>query len=467
MEKSVTAVSIEVSFLIESLQTSLNALVERYQSELEHFAFNPDDQSQYTYVSKEIEKYYPDFFAFTVTDSDGSPFYDDFGERVGELCRSDIRRFAQDNRLSTYIHPGPSEYHFDIMLPWAYGNQQKGVFFASFKLRMFARVLKTSEVPGHQLMLVRSDIDDLIEVTAQGGRPDLTRDFQLSQDERRRVTHQKRVPLTKWTLVDLPDETLFTTHSRQTHYEAIATFAGFALISVLMLFLIMRKEKQRVLAERALRESRDELESANQRIAEWNENLQAHMQDLHDDVGAKLLTLSHRCKNPLNSETARSALADLRLTIHDLGRQRTAVPLAHVLADLRAEMQERMEAAKIDLQWSQSHQLSESDYILDFRQRFNLIRILREALSNAIRHAQPTTLRVEVAIDNDILRVSLCNDGSVEGVTDWTPGTGMRNMRRRAEELDGTIEWSQSPTRNGTGPRETCVHVGCPLLNKA
>lgn len=331
---------------------------------------------------------------------------------------------------------------------------------------MFAHVLITSEVPGHKLMLIRTDIDDLIDISAQGARPDFTRHIRLNHEEMERVTHSKAIPNTRWALIDLPDEALFPTHKRKTYYEAIAVFIGFAAISILMLFLIRRKEMQRVLAEYTLRKSRDELESANKRIAQYNENLQAHMRDLHDDVGAKLLTLTHRCKNPENADTARSALMDLRETIHDLGKQGTTVPLAHVLADLRAEMQERTEAANIELQWSQPDPLTENNYTLGFRQRINLVRILREALSNAIRHTGVTKIHIDFFIGDDELRVILCNNGLVEEIAGWTSGTGMRNMRKRAEELDGKIEWTQPPANGKVMSKATCVEISYPLPEK-
>lgn len=187
------------------------------------------------------------------------------------------------------------------------------------------------------------------------------------------------------------------------------------------------------------------------------------MRDLHDDVGAKLLTLVHRSETDPNAQTARAALHNLRETIRGLGEQEAVVELADALSDWQAEAEDRLDAAGIELQWQQPEDLPER--VLSNRQRINLSRILREALSNAIRHAEPHTVHIQTSLLNGSVRVLLCDDGTGVNPNDWAAGTGVTNMETRARELDATIHWYRaSDAQDGSGGG-TCVEIRCPLVN--
>ena len=86
---------------------------------------------------------------------------------------------------------------------------------------------------------------------------------------------------------------------------------------------------------------------------------------------------------------------------------------------------------------------------LDTARALHLHRIVREAISNVIRHAQAHRLRVRVRAAGNELRLELTDDGSGTAVGNPHPGTGMRNMRERAAELAGDIAWTPG-TEGGT-----------------
>jgi signal transduction histidine kinase len=65
-----------------------------------------------------------------------------------------------------------------------------------------------------------------------------------------------------------------------------------------------------------------------------------------------------------------------------------------------------------------------------------MLAVLREALSNVIRHAHATAVAVEIEAGSEfILRVS---DDGVGPATSGVPGEGLRNMEVRATSLGGT-----------------------------
>ncbi|MER8012461.1 ATP-binding protein [Streptomyces sp. NPDC094149] len=68
----------------------------------------------------------------------------------------------------------------------------------------------------------------------------------------------------------------------------------------------------------------------------------------------------------------------------------------------------------------------------------HLLAVLREALSNAARHAHATTVEIAVAAAEGVLRLTVADNGGGIG-PDVTRSSGLTNMRTRAEELDGSL----------------------------
>jgi signal transduction histidine kinase len=60
--------------------------------------------------------------------------------------------------------------------------------------------------------------------------------------------------------------------------------------------------------------------------------------------------------------------------------------------------------------------------------------VLREAVSNAVRHADATSLSISVKVDDD-LTIEVVDDG--RGIAGDVGGNGLTNMRRRADEVGG------------------------------
>ncbi|MDT0497780.1 hypothetical protein RM530_10445 [Algiphilus sp. W345] len=156
--------------------------------------------------------------------------------------------------------------------------------------------------------------------------------------------------------------------------------------------------------------------------------------DLHDDVGARLLTLLHRS----DSESAlaiREVLSSLRMVVYALGAK--PQPLNEALADWRSELHDRCEAAGARVEWIESMQLP--DFSFDPQQQLNLARVLREAVSNALRHARPTRLRVSFDITGTVLILGVEHDGAATTPMYWTEGNGLRGMRSRARRLGAEL----------------------------
>jgi signal transduction histidine kinase len=166
-------------------------------------------------------------------------------------------------------------------------------------------------------------------------------------------------------------------------------------------------------------------------------------QDLHDDVGAKLLTLVYRAQDSNNAELARSALQDLRDVVSYTSTGTT--PLAYAMADYRIECEHRLSDVNIKLHWTSS--VDDKVLQLTQPQALNLGRIIREAASNIIRHANAKQVIVAWHIHNDYVLLSIDDDGIGLPSNQPNPsqGRGLANIKKRSGILGGEVSMLNSP----------------------
>lgn len=164
------------------------------------------------------------------------------------------------------------------------------------------------------------------------------------------------------------------------------------------------------------------------------------MGDLHDSVGAQLMTLMHKLPNPEHKQAARLALTTLRDTIR-LSQKTSPLRLVDQVADWRVEIAERAEAAGVELVWQQGEL---NGFTLNAKQVLELSQVLREAVSNALRHALPEVLEIGISVKERCLRVNVVNDGKISLPATWRAGTGMNTMQKRVHGLGGNIQFRLS-----------------------
>lgn len=160
--------------------------------------------------------------------------------------------------------------------------------------------------------------------------------------------------------------------------------------------------------------------------------------DLHDDLGAKLLTIVHTSDNDRISTLAREALEEMRLSVRGLtGRP---MVLSDALADWRAEVVSRLGQAGIEIEWRNS--IDEVEEPLSARTYVQTTRIIREAVSNIIKHSQAShvVIHTDVHLEHhDFLLVIQDNGKGIPMELDGRldRGHGMTSMKHRAKQLSG------------------------------
>ncbi len=183
-----------------------------------------------------------------------------------------------------------------------------------------------------------------------------------------------------------------------------------------------------------MRHSRDVIAAREQGVQEERHRIQ---RDLHDDVAARLLSLLHQTREPTISSVARNALRGLRDVIHLLGAEQAA--LVDVVTDIEAGAREQLAGLGVHFEWRSSD--GWPAVMLSSQQHINLKRIGREAIANALKHAHPENIIMEVALNARELCLRVSNDGAVTEPSNWIPGRGLNNINSRVTEMNGSHEW--------------------------
>ena len=213
-------------------------------------------------------------------------------------------------------------------------------------------------------------------------------------------------------------------------------------------------ETQRMNAEleERVREKQRELErnfelldrlSRDAAVAEERRRL---MTDMHDGIGAQLisaLSLTESGDASLHEIAAmlRECIDDLRLTIDSL--ESNDNELLPALGNFRYRIDRRLRAVGIEFDWS-VEDLPKLTYLTP-RNLLHILRILQEAFANVLKHSQARRVRLETGLAPGKLRVfiRISDDGKgFEALK--AQGRGLGNMARRATTIGGELRVSST-----------------------
>lgn len=176
-------------------------------------------------------------------------------------------------------------------------------------------------------------------------------------------------------------------------------------------------------------------------------------QDLHDDIGARLLTLMYKAPDSEMEDYVRHTLQDLKTLTRGLAA--SSHPLSHAAAEWKADITQRLAAAQCHLQWLFT---CDRDIVLTVVQWSALTRILRELVSNTISHSQATQVELSILFERNVFTLRLCDDGVGRDPRAWSHGLGLGGVRKRVKLLGGEVEWRENE------PRGICCSVRVPQL---
>lgn len=240
---------------------------------------------------------------------------------------------------------------------------------------------------------------------------------------------------------------------QRNHLEPALFDGANLLLALLFMALGMRLVQQFGYALQAAQDDRENMEQrireitaqlersftqmADQRVEQVTERERKRIAaDLHDDLGAKLLTIVHTSDDPRISTLAREALEEMRLSVRGLTGK--PVKLLDALGDWRAEVVNRLSQAGVEGEWHAPAE--ELPQTLTARAYVQTTRILREAVSNIIKHSGATRCTVRCAIRDGDFQLVIQDNGhgipmELDGKLDR--GHGMSTMKHRAKQMQG------------------------------
>lgn len=207
-----------------------------------------------------------------------------------------------------------------------------------------------------------------------------------------------------------------------------------------------RELEQRVAQKHAeLQQNFERLQELERRTAVAEERRRL-MSEMHDGVGAQLiatLDLIERggAQDRIVANELRECLDHLRLTIDSL--EPTDNDLLTVLGNLRYRLEGRLRRVGVALSW----QVQDLPALpsLTPQNVLHVLRILQEAFTNIIKHANAGSITLSTTLDASHVCICVEDDGHGLPAAPQRQGRGLLNMRRRAHEMGALLDIRARP----------------------
>ncbi|RTL28529.1 MAG: sensor histidine kinase [Burkholderiales bacterium] len=213
------------------------------------------------------------------------------------------------------------------------------------------------------------------------------------------------------------------------------------------------------LRELELREQHSRLLSIEREQALLLER-QRLMRDMHDGLGAALMSSlvlveQGRMQTEDIAIMLRECVDDLRLVIDSL--EPVGQDLVTLLATMRYRLGRRLEHAGLKVDWA-VRDLPALPW-LDPSHALQVLRIVQETLTNILKHAEASRVRIETLLLQkpglpDQVCVHIEDDGKGFDIDTIAPGRGLRHLRQRAQKLNGDLDIH---SQQGQGTRVTLL----------
>ncbi len=177
--------------------------------------------------------------------------------------------------------------------------------------------------------------------------------------------------------------------------------------------------------------------------------------DLHDNVGSQLTNIitciglaeiynkteKSKADSLLKSlkEEVRETMTQLRETIRAL--KSNEMSFENFIIELRKVIEKRANYYSGEILLDVDCD-SKNKMILKPLQALHLFRIIQEAITNSIKHSGAKNITVKISYKDEMLSISIIDNGSgmKEENFDLLYGSGIENMKKRAEEIDAELK---------------------------
>ena len=236
------------------------------------------------------------------------------------------------------------------------------------------------------------------------------------------------------------------------------------ILSLIIAFLIFinYKKQQKLNKQISLSHEQDLLHIENQRKYEATQAIlqgeeqerQRIAQDLHDSMGGMLanIRMTISANDSFNKEKVIEKLDKSIVEMRRISRNLMPETLKNIGLEIALkELCETMTQKYFTIQF-EAFNLSEN---IPFKTQMALYRIAQESISNITKYAQATNVIVQISQNNNVLNLTIEDDGIGFDKSEIVYGLGLKNIQNRVELINGTVEIASN---KGEG---TTINVEC------
>jgi signal transduction histidine kinase len=218
-------------------------------------------------------------------------------------------------------------------------------------------------------------------------------------------------------------------------FTIAACMAVVAIVAIIRLYYHRKLEKQK-----SLYEKQQAVEQERTRIA----------MEMHDDLGSGLTTIRYLAgglglqagegskeKAEKIATSAKSLVDNMNDIIWSMKSDNSS--LSETMAYIRKQAAEQLETAEINYSIDFPKDLPSIKLSNELKR--NLLLIAKEAIHNIVKHSSATEVSLTAVFNNGELQLKIMDNGKGIDLAEISHfGNGMKNMRKRAEEVKARFE---------------------------
>lgn len=245
--------------------------------------------------------------------------------------------------------------------------------------------------------------------------------------------------------------------------RSVLMFVGGLVLALgLMIIYVLRTrlKTQKIIAEQEIENLKqsNRLDMLNAILKGQEEERKRIAYDLHDGLGGLLSTVKHQFQKiyeqhgleRLNGEATKAnkmldeACSEVRRIAHNMMPHALLKMGLHEAIDDMVGAMSKSSDVEIDYEnLMDTRQLNEEQKVM-------LYRIIQELVNNAIKHAQPNSILVQLSSHNDSLTLMVEDDGIGFDKESVEQGLGLQSLDSRVQFLNGTWEIDSTPNTGTT-----------------
>ncbi|WP_422104851.1 sensor histidine kinase [Winogradskyella sp.] len=229
-------------------------------------------------------------------------------------------------------------------------------------------------------------------------------------------------------------------------------------ITIIVFFIAFQKRKNQLLLDQLKQKQAFEEELANAQQEIQEATLKHVGRELHDNVG-QLLSVATMQMNALSKavhedvkskvDSASEALKESLAEVRNLSKSLNS----DVIANLGFDATVKNEIARLNKSGLLTANLSIEGENINFKNKKDgiiLFRILQEFFSNTLKYAEAEHLNVHLDYNPKALRIEVTDNGKGFDIDGVEQGSGMTNMKKRAELIDTEFYLESKPDKGTT-----------------